>query len=76
VTPRLADYIALGKDLSPDEREMAALALLEINNAEQAEVDSLLGAANLMREGARRARLERQRKSFDELRELEDQLDR
>ncbi|MDR2382122.1 MAG: hypothetical protein LBE08_13325 [Bifidobacteriaceae bacterium] len=76
MTPRLADYIALGKDLSPDEREMAALALLEINNAEQAEVDSLLGAANLMREGARRARLERQRKSFDELRELEDQLDR
>ncbi|MDR2381896.1 MAG: addiction module protein [Bifidobacteriaceae bacterium] len=40
MTPRLADYIALGKDLSPDEREIAALALLEIDNAEQAEVDA------------------------------------
>jgi hypothetical protein len=30
----------LGKDLSPDEREIAALALLEIDHAEQAGVDA------------------------------------
>ncbi|MDR2378256.1 MAG: addiction module protein [Bifidobacteriaceae bacterium] len=41
MTPKLADYITLGKDLSPDEREIAALALLEIDDAEQAEVDAV-----------------------------------
>jgi hypothetical protein len=40
VTPGLADYIAQGKNLSPDEREIAALALWQIDDAEQAEVDA------------------------------------
>ncbi|MDR2253312.1 MAG: addiction module protein [Bifidobacteriaceae bacterium] len=40
MTPGLADYIAQGKNLSPDEREIAALALWQIDDAEQAEVDA------------------------------------
>ena len=39
MTPKLADYIAEGKSLSADEREIAALALQQIDDAEQAEVD-------------------------------------
>lgn len=37
---KLADYIAEGKHLSADEREIAALALQQIGDAEQAEVDA------------------------------------
>jgi hypothetical protein len=36
---KLADYIAEGRNLSADEREIAALALQQISDAEQAEVD-------------------------------------
>ncbi|WP_454294366.1 addiction module protein [Salana multivorans] len=39
MTPKLTDYIAEGKSLSADEREIAALALQEISDPEQAEVD-------------------------------------
>ena len=40
MTPKLADYIAEGRTLSPDEREIAALALQQISDTEQAEVDA------------------------------------
>lgn len=40
MTPNLADYIAEGKSLSADEREIAALALQQIGDAEQADVDA------------------------------------
>lgn len=40
MTPKLADYIAEGKSLSADEREIAALALQQIDDAEQSEVDA------------------------------------
>lgn len=40
MTPKLADYIAEGKNLSADEREIAALALQQIDDAEQVEVDA------------------------------------
>ncbi|HMR50698.1 MAG TPA: addiction module protein [Arachnia sp.] len=40
MTPKLADYIAEGKSLSADEREIAALALQRIGDAEQSEVDA------------------------------------
>ncbi|MGO1544018.1 MAG: addiction module protein [Gulosibacter sp.] len=40
MTPNLADYIAAGRNLSADEREIAALALQQISDAEQAEVDA------------------------------------
>ncbi|MDR2373958.1 MAG: addiction module protein [Bifidobacteriaceae bacterium] len=40
MTPRLADYIAEGKTLSADEREIAALALQQIGHAEQADADA------------------------------------
>ena len=37
--PKLAEYIAEGRSLSADEREIAALALAQISDAAQAEVD-------------------------------------
>lgn len=40
MTPDLAEYIADGRRLSADEREIAALALQQIGDAEQAEVDA------------------------------------
>ncbi|MCI1746886.1 MAG: addiction module protein [Acidipropionibacterium sp.] len=40
MTSKLADYIAEGRNLSADEREIAALALQQISDAEQAEVDA------------------------------------
>ncbi|MGO1539270.1 MAG: addiction module protein [Leucobacter sp.] len=40
MTPKLAEYIAEGRTLSADEREIAALALQQIDDAEQAEVDT------------------------------------
>jgi hypothetical protein len=43
MTPRLADYIAAGKALSADEREIAALALQQVDDAEQTEVDAAWG---------------------------------
>lgn len=43
MTPKLAEYIEEGKALTADEREIAALALLHIDDAEQAEVDAAWG---------------------------------
>lgn len=40
MTSELADYIEAGKRLSPDEREIAALALQQLDPSEQAEVDA------------------------------------
>ena len=40
MTPKLAEYIAVGRGLSADEREVAALALLQISADEQDEVDT------------------------------------
>lgn len=40
MTPKLADYIAEGRTLSVDEREIAALALQQISDTEQVEVDA------------------------------------
>ncbi len=40
MTSKLANYIAEGRNLSADEREIAALALQQISDAEQAEVDA------------------------------------
>lgn len=40
MSPKLADYIAAGKSLPADEREIAAIALQRIGDAEQAEVDT------------------------------------
>lgn len=40
MTPKLVDYIAEGNNLSADERELAALALQQVDHAEQAEVDA------------------------------------
>ena len=40
MTPKLAAYIAEGRTLSADEREIAALALQHISDTEQAEVDA------------------------------------
>lgn len=40
MTPKLADYIAEGRNLSRDERELAAIALQQISDVEQAEVDA------------------------------------
>ncbi|MDN5726883.1 MAG: addiction module protein [Propionibacteriales bacterium] len=37
---KLEDYIAQGKALDADEREIAALALQRVDEAEQAEVDA------------------------------------
>lgn len=40
MTPKLAEYIAEGRSLSADERELAAVALQQISAEEQAEVDA------------------------------------
>ena len=40
MTPKLAEYIAEGRSLSADERELAAVALQQISADEQAEVDA------------------------------------
>lgn len=40
MTPKLADYIEAGKALDADEREIAALALQQVGEAEQAEIDT------------------------------------
>ena len=40
MTPKLAEYIAEGRSLSVDERELAAVALQQISDDEQAEVDA------------------------------------
>ena len=40
MTPKLAEYIAEGRSLSVDERELAAVALQQISDTEQAEVDA------------------------------------
>ncbi|MDR1077658.1 MAG: addiction module protein [Propionibacteriaceae bacterium] len=40
MTPKLAEYIAEGRSLSADEREIAALALQRIGDVEQGEVDA------------------------------------
>lgn len=40
MTPKLADYIEAGKALDADEREIAALALQQVDEAEQAEIDA------------------------------------
>ncbi len=40
MTPKLADYIEAGKALDADEREIAALALQQVDEAEQAEIDT------------------------------------
>lgn len=40
MTPKLADYIAEGRALSADEREIAALALQQLSDTEQAAIDA------------------------------------
>ena len=40
MTPRLADYIEAGKALDADEREIAALALQQVDETEQSEIDA------------------------------------
>lgn len=40
MTPMLAEYIAAGRSLSADERELAAVAPQQISDDEQAEVDA------------------------------------
>lgn len=40
MTQKLAEYIAEGRSLSVDERELAAVALQQISDDEQAEVDA------------------------------------
>lgn len=40
MTSKLEDYIAEGRSLDADEREIAALALQQIDEAEQTEVDA------------------------------------
>lgn len=40
MTPKAADYIAAGKALDADEREIAAVALQQVDEAEQAEIDA------------------------------------
>ena len=40
MTPKLADYIEAGKTLDADEREIAALALQHVDEAEQAGIDA------------------------------------
>lgn len=40
MTPRLADYIAAGKALDADEREIAALALQRVDESERGEIDA------------------------------------
>lgn len=43
MTPKLADYIAEGRNLSADEREIAAFALLQMSETEQAAVEAAWG---------------------------------
>ncbi|WP_035769921.1 addiction module protein [Arthrobacter castelli] len=40
MTSKLADYIEAGKALDADEREIAALALQQVDETEQAEIDA------------------------------------
>lgn len=40
MNPRLTEYIESGKHLDSDEREVAALALQHVDDAEQVEVDA------------------------------------
>lgn len=40
MTSRLEDYIAEGRTLDADEREIAALSLQQVDGARQAEVDA------------------------------------
>ncbi|MFT4123434.1 MAG: addiction module protein [Microbacteriaceae bacterium] len=40
MTPELADYIEAGKSLDADDREIAALALQQVDEAAQAETDA------------------------------------
>ncbi len=40
MTSKLADYIEAGKRLDADEREIAALALQQVDETEQAEIDA------------------------------------
>ncbi|WP_026820335.1 addiction module protein [Arthrobacter castelli] len=40
MTSKLTDYIEAGKALDADEREIAALALQQVDETEQAEVDA------------------------------------
>lgn len=40
VTPKLTEYIEAGKALDADEREIAALALQQVDASEQVEVDA------------------------------------
>lgn len=40
MTPRLADFIEAGRALDADEREIAAMALQQVDAAEQAAVDA------------------------------------
>lgn len=40
VTPKLTEYIAAGKALDADEREVAALTLQQVDESEQAELDA------------------------------------
>lgn len=45
MTPKLAEYIAEGRSLSADERELAAVALQQISAEEQAEEQAEVDAA-------------------------------
>ena len=49
MTSRLEDYIAEGKSLDADEREIAALSLRQIDEERQAEVDATWEATVLRR---------------------------
>lgn len=40
MTPKLTEYIAAGKTLDADEREVAALVLQEVDESEPAEIDA------------------------------------
>lgn len=40
MTSKLEDYIAKGRNLTADEREIAAIALQQVSSAEQSEVDA------------------------------------
>ncbi len=40
MTPKLADYIEAGKALDADEREIAALALQQVDETEKAAIDA------------------------------------
>lgn len=51
MTPKLADYIEAGKALDADEREMAALALPQVDETEQAEIDAAWDETEARRPG-------------------------